>query len=214
MTVGTTGVPVSTPKSVLILACGALAHEVTAVIRLNAWKHVAVKCLPAELHNRPEQIPVKVEALLQDQRQRYASVFVAYGDCGTGGRLDAVLDRFGAQRIPGDHCYEFFAGSKRFAQLHEAEPGTFYLTDFLARNFERLIIRGLAMDRFPELLSDYFGHYHRLVYLSQRRDHDILTRAEAAAARLGLRFEHHQTDYGELEVAMTQRCTESETCPS
>ncbi len=192
------------PKSVLIIACGALAHEVTAVIRLNAWDHMAVRCLPAELHNQPDRIPEKVEALLRSERDRYADVFVAYGECGTGGRLDAVLEKYDVQRVPGAHCYEFFAGSDRFTNIHDAEPGTFYLTDFLARHFERLIVRGLGLDRFPELLPAYFGNYRRLMYLSQRRDPDLLARAEAAAARIGLEFEHCETDYGGLEVALTR----------
>jgi len=122
-----------------------------ALKRANGWTHVDVKCLPAELHNRPERIPAAVRALIQSSRCHYRSLFVAYADCGTGGLLDVVLKEEGVERIPGAHCYEFFAGSKVFAELAEAELGTFYLTDFLLRHFDRLVIRGLGLDEHPEL---------------------------------------------------------------
>ena len=123
----------------LIIACGALAHEITALRRANRWDHLDVRCLPAELHNRPERIPAAVRALIQASRCHYRSIFVAYADCGTGGLLDAVLREEGVERIPGAHCYEFFATGPVFAKLAEAEPGTFYLTDFLLRHFDRLV---------------------------------------------------------------------------
>ena len=141
----------SNDASLLIIACGALAHEITALIDANRWQHVSIQCLPAELHNRPEEIPGAVKAKLNATGKQFDQVFIAYADCGTGGMLDKLLEAEGIERLPGAHCYEFFAGTDRFAQLHEREPGTFYLTDFLARNFDRLVIQGLGLDRYPEL---------------------------------------------------------------
>ena len=186
----------------LVIACGALAHEITALRRANAWDALDVRCLPAELHNRPEKIPAAVRALIQSSRDRYHSIFVAYGDCGTGGLLDQVLMEEGVERIPGAHCYEFFATGSVFAALSEAEPGTFYLTDFLLRHFERLVIRGLGLDRHPELFSTYFGNYRRLVYLAQAPDETSQQEARAIAGRMGLDFSFRQTGYGTLGTTL------------
>ncbi|HXH03130.1 MAG TPA: DUF1638 domain-containing protein [Candidatus Competibacteraceae bacterium] len=186
----------------LVIACGAIAHELMAVIRANRWQDVKVQCLPAELHNRPERIPEAVRAKIRAARECFQRIFVAYADCGTGGLLDAVLAEEGVERLPGAHCYEFFAGSRRFAALAEAEPGSFYLTDFLVRHFERLVIHGLGLERHPELMPMYFGHYRRLVYLAQRHDPYLQEQAHRAAERLGLEYEYHYTGYGELEPAL------------
>ena len=188
--------------STLIIACGALAHEIVALRRANAWPHLEVQCLPAELHNRPEKIPQAVRDKIRQNKGRYASMFVAYADCGTGGLLDAVLQEEGVERIPGAHCYEFFAGSAAFAELADAEPGTFYLTDFLVAHFDRLIIHGLGIDRHPELMPIYFGNYRRLVYLAQLESPDKRAAAERAAERLGLAFEYRVTGYGGLEQSL------------
>ena len=188
--------------SVLLVACGAISHEVVAVMSRHGWGHVRVQCLPAELHNRPERIPEAVREKVRAARGRFDHVFVAYADCGTGGLLDAVCEEEGVERIPGAHCYEFYAGNRAFAVLAEEEPGTFFLTDFLTRHFERLMIRGLGLDRHPELLPMYFGNYTRVVYLSQRQDPALVEQARAAAARLGLEFEHRHTGYGELEQVL------------
>ena len=188
--------------STLIIACGALAHEIVALRRANAWPHLEVQCLPAELHNRPEKIPQAVRDKIRQNKGRYASMFVAYADCGTGGLLDAVLQEEGVERIPGAHCYEFFAGSAAFAELADADPGTFYLTDFLVAHFDRLIIRGLGIDRHPELMPIYFGNYRRLVYLAQLESPDKRAAAERAAERLGLAFEYRVTGYGGLEQSL------------
>ena len=190
------------PAGTLVIACGAISHEIVALRRANGWDHITLQCLPADLHNRPERIPEAVRKKIRDARGRFAEVFVAYADCGTGGLLDAVLEEEGVSRIPGAHCYGFFAGSKRFTRLSEAEPGTLYLTDFLARHFDRLIIRGLGIDRHPELQHEYFANYRKLVYLAQREDPELLALARAAAERLSLRFEHHVTGYGDLEGAL------------
>jgi uncharacterized protein DUF1638 len=189
-------------QGLLIIACGALAHEITALRRANGWDQLDVKCLPAELHNRPERIPAAVRALIRSSRCHYRSIFVAYADCGTGGRLDAVLKEEGVERIPGAHCYEFFATAAVFAELAEAEPGTFYLTDFLLRHFDRLVTRGLGLDRHPELFASYFGHYRKLIYLAQSPRADSIERGRAIAARMGLDYEYRVTGYGTLQTAL------------
>lgn len=183
--------------SVLVIGCGAIAKELLAVVAQNRLPGVRVECLPAILHNRPEKIPGAVRSRLE-AAGGYDRVFVAYGDCGTGGKLDEVIAEFGVERLPGDHCYAFFAGLDVFADIHDDDPATFYLTDYLTRHFERLVWQGLALDRHPELLEDYFGNYRRIVFLAQTDDSALTERARAAAARLGLEFERRLVGYGEL----------------
>ncbi len=185
------------PK-ILIIACGALAREIVELTRANGWSDFDVQCLPPELHNRPERIPAAVEARIIEHRDRYREIFVAYGDCGTGGLLDRVLEAHGIERLPGAHCYEAFASAHVFAELSAAEPGTFYLTDFLLRHFDRLVTRGLGLDRHPELAGEYFRNYRRLTYLAQREEPAARDRARAIAAALGLEFHYRFTGYGEL----------------
>lgn len=188
--------------SVLVIACAALAREIIAIVRANGWTHITVQCLPAELHNTPQKIPQAVQDKIRAARSQFERIFVAYGDCGTGGLLDAVLQEEGVERIPGAHCYEFFAGAPVFAALSEAEPGSFYLTDFLVRHFDRLVYRGLGLDRYPQLISVYFGHYRRLVYLAQTKNPVLRERAREAAERLGLEFTDRFTGYGDLEQSL------------
>lgn len=183
---------------VLVIACGALAREIVALTRLNGWSALDVQCLPPELHNRPERIPAAVRAAIVAGRAKYERIFVAYADCGTGGRLDEVLEAEHVERLPGAHCYEFFATSAAFAAMCEAEPGTFYLTDFLVRHFDRLVIAGLGIDRYPELADEYFRNYRKLTYLVQVADPELASAARAAAGRLGLAYEEHFTGYGDL----------------
>ena len=181
----------------LVICCGALARELLAVVEPIPGLDVA--CLAPDLHNRPEGIPSAIRRRIQRARaDGYDRVFVAYADCGTGGLLDPVLADEGVERLPGAHCYEVFAGRETFAAMADAEPGTFWLTDFLARNFDRLVIRGLGIDRHPELLGTYFAHYTRVVYLSQTEDAELVAAARRAADRLGLAFEHRPTGLGHL----------------
>ncbi len=188
----------------LVIACGAIAREVLAVIRLNGWTHVTLQCLPGKLHNTPAKIAGAVDAKLRaaGTSGRFDDVFVAYADCGSAGALDAVLVEHGAERLPGDHCYGFFAGAETFAAMHEANPYAFYLTDFLCRHFDRLVVHGLKIDEHPELLPLYFGNYRTLVYLSQTDDPALVTQAQDAAAFLGLAFEHRRTAYGDLQPSL------------
>jgi len=190
---------IPTPPSTLVIACGALAREITDLKRANNWQHMTVQCLPAEFHNYPDKIPEAVRAKIREMRADYDQVFVAYADCGTGGLLDRVLEEEGVARIPGAHCYQFYAGTPLFESLAEAEPGTFYLTDFLVRHFDRVIWKGLGIDRHPHLADEYFRNYKKLVYLAQVQDDDLLARARHAADKLGLAFEHRVTGYGDLE---------------
>jgi hypothetical protein len=187
----------------LVIGCGALAVELVELTRRAGLPAVDLTCLPASLHNRPERIPDAVRARIRRARANgYDRLFVAYADCGTGGRLDRVLEEEGVARLEGSHCYEVYAGRAAFERLADEEPGTFYLTDFLVRNFDRLVVRGLGLDRHPELMPVYFGNYRRLVHLAQVDDADLATRAEAAAMRLGLAFERRFTGLGELAAGM------------
>jgi hypothetical protein len=187
------------PPRTLLIACGALAREVLALIALNGWSHLELTCLPAKLHNRPERIPAAVRRKIRAGRRTHERILVLYGDCGTGGLLDAVLAEEGVERIPGPHCYAFYRGVDAFLAEADAKPGCFYLTDYLVRHFERLVIEGLGLDRHPELLPLYFGNYTKLIYLAQTPDGGLERKAKAAALRLGLAFEQRATGYGGLD---------------
>ena len=176
--------------SLLVIACGAIARELVRVKRENRWEQVDFRCLPPSLHNRPEQIVAAVEEAIASAKNNYERIFVAYGDCGTGGRLDAMLARHNVERLPGAHCYEFFAGGDVFGQLAEEVPGSFYLTDFLVRHFERLVIVGLGLDRHPQLMPQYFGNYQQVVYLAQAQSAELESMARGHAAFLGLAYEY------------------------
>jgi Protein of unknown function (DUF1638) len=197
-------VPASRPDEgeprVLVVGCGALARELVALTK--DLPNVDITCLPATLHNRPGGIPAAVRERIRRRRAGYDRVFVAYADCGTGGLLDPVIAEEGVERLAGAHCYEFYATSPEFARMVEDEPGTFFLTDFLARNFDRLVIKGLGLDRHPELRDQYFGNYQRLVYLAQTDDPAPAVVARRAAQRLGLRYEQRSTGYGQLATTI------------
>jgi hypothetical protein len=183
----------------LFIACGALAREFLAVTKASGVaEHVEITCLPAIWHNRPEKIPDGVRRKIKAGRKKFDRIFVLYGDCGTGGELDRILAEEGVERIEGPHCYQWFAGTADFEKMMDEEPGTLFLTDYLARHFDRVFWQGLALDRHPELRDAYFGNYRKLVYLAQTEDAKLLAKAKEAAERLKLEFVHRQNGYGEF----------------
>jgi len=190
---------------VLFIACGALAREIVALIELNDWRHFDLICLPARLHNRPERIPEAVRARIRAAKRRYRKIYVVYADCGTGGALDRVLAEEGVERIEGPHCYSFYFGNAAFARRTEDDITSFFLTDYLCRHFDRLILEDLGITRHPELVTAYFGNYTKLVYLSQTDDPQLKAKARQAAERLGLAYEHRSTGYGDLESFLGTR---------
>jgi hypothetical protein len=195
--------PEAIPTRLVIVGCGALARELLALTA--GIPGVRVEGVDARLHMRPAKIADAVAAKVEKVRERHGRdvrIFVAYADCGTVGALDAYLEGEGIERIGGAHCFEFYAGTAAYAASQEAELGTFYLTDFLARQFETIILSGLGLDRHPELLPMYFGNYRRLVYLAQTDDPELDARAKAAADRLGLAYERRLTGYGELTTSI------------
>jgi Protein of unknown function (DUF1638) len=195
--------PSDVSRPPLVIGCGALARELVDLTRRAGLPRVDLTCLPANLHNRPGRIPEAVRTRIARARaEGYDRIFVAYADCGTGGLLDRVLEDEGVARLAGAHCYEVYAGREAFAELADEEPGTFYLTDFLVRNFDGLVVRGLGLDRHPELLSIYFGNYRRLVYLAQTDDETLSERARAAADHLGLAYERRPVGLGELRTSI------------
>ena len=190
------------PSPAVVIACGALARELLHLIEAQGLGHLSVECLPAQLHNRPERIPDRLRDRIRRAKAAGRRVFVAYADCGTAGGIDAVCAEESVPRVAGAHCYEFFAGSEHFAALMDEEPGTYFLTDFLARHFDTLVIQGLGLDRYPELLPSYFGNYRRLVYLAQTDDPMLDDKAKAAADRLELEFERRFVGFGGLGTFM------------
>ena len=192
------------PQPALVIACGALAKEITTLIDINQWSHLRVQCVPARIHNTPEQIPNAVRSLIHKARDKYAHIYIAFADCGTGGLLDTVISEEKVERLPGAHCYEFFAGSEAFREMSEDALGTFYLTDFLARHFDRIIIEELGIAKHPELRDMYFGNYTKLIYLAQTDNPELIQMAQDAASKLNLEYEYRRTDYGDLEKGLNQ----------
>ena len=202
------GATTTTAPRVVIIGCGALARELLALTR--DVPGVQVLGVDAQLHMRPERIAGAVEARIREVRAAHGDaprIFVAYADCGTAGTLDTLLEREGVERIPGAHCYEFYAGAAAFERLQDEEVGTFYLTDFLARQFESIVLAGLGLDVHPELMPLYFGNYRRLVYLAQTDDDALTAKAQHAADTLGLRFERRATGFGDLEPVIHHAIT-------
>ena len=190
-------------KKTLVIACGALAHELLEAKRLNTLDFLDVTCLPAIWHNHPEKIPEGVRRKIRSNRKKYDRILCLYGDCGTGGMLDKMLEEEGVERIEGDHCYAFYSKPGEFDALMEEEIGTFFLTDYLVRHFDRLIIQGLGIDRHAQLMGVYFGNYKRIVYLAQMPDAALEKKARSAAERLGLEYEMRITGLGGLETFVT-----------
>jgi Protein of unknown function (DUF1638) len=189
---------------ILLIACGALAHEILALKAANGWTHLDLQCLPAKLHLWPEKIIPAVEAAVVAAQGSYDQVFVVYADCGTGGLLQAACDRLGVAMVEGPHCYAFFEGNAVFAARAETEFDAFYLTDFLVRQFDAFVWKPMGLDRHPELRDMYFGNYTKLVYQAQLDDPALDAKAEACAARLGLAYERRFTGYGDLAVTLAR----------
>lgn len=187
---------------VLLLACGALAHEILALKRLNKWDHMDLQCLPAKLHLYPDKIPTAVEEAVRKHRDDYETIFVVYADCGTGGLLQAKCAALGVEMVDGPHCYSFFEGNDVFAKTSEDEITAFYLTDFLVKQFDAFVIRPMGLDRHPELRDMYFGNYTKVVYQAQINDPVLDAKAQECADKLGLPLERRFTGYGDLEVAL------------
>ena len=189
---------------ILLIACGALAHEVLALKRLNGWDHIDLQCLPAKLHLYPKKITEAVERAVAEHRGSYETIFILYADCGTGGLLFEKCKELGVQMLSGPHCYSFFEGNDIFLARSETEFTAFYLTDFLVRQFDAFVWRPLGLDRHPGLRDMYFGNYDKLVYQAQTDDPALSEKAKDCARRLGLAYERRFTGYGDLAPWLAQ----------
>ncbi|MEE9455003.1 MAG: DUF1638 domain-containing protein [Paracoccaceae bacterium] len=189
----------------LLLACGALAHEILALIETNGWQHMDLQCLPANLHLYPDRIPDAVSGAVAKARAQYDDIFVLYADCGTGGLLQKRCAELGVQMLEGPHCYSFFAGNTDFAVRAKTEFTAFYLTDFLVRQFDSFVWKPMGLDRHPYLRDTYFAHYEKLVYLAQTDDQTLDDLARQAAKRLVLPYERRFTGYGDLGTALADQ---------
>ena len=189
-------------KKTALLICGALGKEVKAIVDGHGWE-VDVYGVPAMHHFYPRKIVEAVERRLAELAPRYGQVVVVYGDCGTAGALEPVLARYGSVQLRGPHCYEMFAGAD-FDRIVDERPATFFLTDWLVRNFERAVVRGLGIDRYPELKAEYFRNYTDLLYLAQFPDERLLGKAREIAEYLGLPLEVRPTGLGALETRIAE----------
>lgn len=197
------GLPLKAKQGrILLIACGALAREILDLKAANGWTHLDLTCLPANYHLYPEKITGAVRAAVAKHRDTYDDIFVVYADCGTGGLLQTACDEMGVEMIAGPHCYSFFEGNDRFAKITEEEFTTFYLTDFLVRQFDAFIMKPMGLDRHPELRDMYFGNYEKLVYQAQTDDPALTAKAQDCAATLALKFERRFTGYGDLKASL------------
>ena len=204
LTLSETGLAPQRAGRILLIACGALAHEILALKAANGWTHIDLQCLPANLHLWPDRIPPAVEAAVAEARGRYETVFVVYADCGTGGHLQQKCRELGVEMVAGPHCYSFFEGNAVFAERADSEFDAFYLTDFLVRQFDAFVWRPMGLDRHPELRDMYFRNYRKLVYQAQVNDPALDVKARDCAARLGLEYERRFTGYGDLAVTLAK----------
>ena len=197
------GLPLEGKKGrILLIACGALAREIIDLKNANGWTHLDLTCLPAKYHLYPEKITEAVRDSVNKHRAKYDDIFVVYADCGTGGLLQAACNDLGVQMIAGPHCYSFFEGNDAFAAKADQEFTSFYLTDFLVRQFDAFIMKPMGLDRHPELRDMYFGNYEKLVYQAQTDDPNLTEKAKTCAAKLNLPFERRFTGYGDLATAL------------
>ncbi|MCA3450765.1 MAG: DUF1638 domain-containing protein [Rhodobacter sp.] len=198
------GLPPRHQGRILLIACGALAHEILALKRKNGWHHLDLQCLPANFHLWPDRIADAVEAAVLTHRAAYDRLFVVYADCGTGGLLQARCAALGVEMMTGPHCYAFFQGTEDFLSRADEEFSAFYLTDFLVRQFDAFVWHPMGLDRHPELRETYFGNYTKLIYQAQTDDAALDAKAQDCAARLGLAYERRFTGYGDLQTALTR----------
>ena len=187
---------------ILLIACGALAHEILALKQANGWAHMDLQCLPAKLHLWPDRIVTAVEEAVRERRGEYDSIFVVYADCGTGGQLLEKCKNLGVEMVEGPHCYSFYEGNAAFAEHAETEFTSFYLTDFLVRQFDAFVWKPMGLDRHPELRDMIFGNYEKLVYQAQKDDPALDEKARDCAVRLGLEYERRFTGYGDLATTL------------
>lgn len=187
----------------LLIACGALGREIIDLIEMNRWTHLDVTCLPAKLHHNPQLIPEAVRKKIRAGKDKFDKIYVLYGDCGTGGLLDKVLDEEGGiERIPGPHCFSFFMGNDRFASYSEDEITTFYLTDYFCRFFEKFVWEALGLHKHRDMLEFIFGNYTKLVFMPQVEDPELELKAREIAVRLKLDYEYRFCGYGDLGTAI------------
>lgn len=193
----------SNREKVHVIACGALAREILAVCEQHGLHHMDIQCLPAIWHAYPQKIVPGLEKAVAEARANgFERIFFAYADCGTGGDIDRLCEREGIGRIEGPHCYSFFSGNAAFEAKADDDVLSFFLTDFLARQFDAFVIEPLGLDRHPQLKDMYFGNYRKLVYLSQEEDKALQEKAKAAADYLGLTYEYRFTGYGDLAPSL------------
>jgi uncharacterized protein DUF1638 len=189
-----------------LVICGALGREVKEIVRRREWD-VDIYGLSAYLHLYPSRIVDELHAKLRELRPRYERLVVVYGECGTTGKLEPILDEFGASRLRGPHCYEVFAGKERFAEIADKQPATFFLTDWLVRNFDHAVVKGLGLDRYPELKSMLFGNYEAVLFLRQAPNPRLAEKAEGIARYLGLPLAIEDVGLGELEDRLAELVT-------
>ena len=186
-----------------VIACGMIAREVLAVNEQLGFDHVDLKCLPADFHHHPEKIaPAMETAILKAKEEGFEHIFAGYADCGTGGELDKVCDKYGIERIAGPHCFSFYMGNQHFDETSDEYITTFFITDFLARHFDTFMKKPLGLDKHPELLAMYFGNYTRALYIAQTLDPELEILAREAADFLDLEYEYRYTGYGDLTPAL------------
>ncbi len=190
-------------KTVLVIACGAIAREIHQIKLLNDWSHMELQAIDASLHFKPVKIAPAVREKLELAQGKFEKIYVAFADCGTYGELDRVLSDYAVERLPGLHCYATFAGQEKFEEYQDSEPGTFYLTDFLVQHFERFVVKALKFDRHPELKEQFFGNYTKALYLAQTSSHKLRIKAREIASYLDLEYEETNTGYGELVPELT-----------
>jgi len=197
----------------LVLGCGALVHDMVALLNQNQELKdlITLHCLPAKLHTTPQLIAGEVDRYLSKHGHKYSDIFIAYADCGTAGELDKVLDKYQARRMDGAHCYEFFSGRDAFTEMVDEEIGSFFLTDYLVKNFDRLVIQGLGLDRFPELFDEYFRHYKKMVYIAQTEDAELQALAKQHAQSFGLEYVYRFVGIQGLAPMLSARNTSGNT---